>query len=42
MPGVVADRWHLAKNLGDALEEMLSRNRSTLKDVRSTATEGTE
>jgi transposase len=43
-PGAVqvADRWHLAKNLGDALEEMLSRNRPTLKDVRSTATEGTE
>lgn len=28
-PGAVqvADRWHLAKNLGDALEEMLSRKR---------------
>jgi transposase len=27
----VADRWHLAKNLGDALERFLSRRRAILK-----------
>ncbi len=43
-PGAVqvADRWHLAKNLGDALKEMLSHNRSCPKDVCSTLSEGTE
>lgn len=37
----VADRWHLAKNLGDALEELFSRNRSCLTNVRPAAPAGT-
>jgi transposase len=29
----VADRWHLIRNLGDAVERMLSRHRSVLREV---------
>ncbi len=34
-PGAVqvADRWHLTKNLGDALEELFNRNRSHLPEI---------
>jgi transposase len=30
----VADRWHLLKNMGDAIEKMLVRNQHRLKDAR--------
>ena len=32
--GAVADRWHLLKNLGDAVRKQLNREYSVLKQVR--------
>ena len=36
----VADRWHLLKNLGDALEELLDRHRSLLRRIAAAAAPG--
>jgi transposase len=35
----VADRWHLLKNLGDALERLLTRHHKTLREVVQSAQE---
>jgi transposase len=35
----VADRWHLLKNLGDALERLLTRHYKTLREVVESAQE---
>ncbi|GAC1529488.1 MAG: ISL3 family transposase [Chloroflexota bacterium] len=39
----VADRWHLLKNLGDAMERLLTRHQQALRDsARRLAGEGTD